>query len=69
MKGTGINWGTVNLPHTWNVKDAAGLDITQVSYKGSSPVTLALLSNEVQVVLDAILDSAKGGNWAKVKEA
>ena len=22
-----------------------------------------------QVVLDAILDSAKGGNWAKVKEA
>jgi tripartite-type tricarboxylate transporter receptor subunit TctC len=37
------------------LKSAAGLDITHVSYKGSSPVTVALLSDEVQVVLDAIV--------------
>lgn len=37
------------------LKSAAGLDIAYVPYKGSSPVTIALLSNEVQVVLDAIV--------------
>ncbi|WP_304843914.1 tripartite tricarboxylate transporter substrate binding protein [Hydrogenophaga sp.] len=37
------------------LKTAAGLDIKEIPYKGSSPVTLALLSNEIQVVLDAIV--------------
>src|SRR5438477_3382871 len=34
IKGTGIKWETVNLPHTWNAKDAAGLDITKPYKRG-----------------------------------
>lgn len=36
-------------------KAAAGIDMTQIPYKGSSPVTMALVSNEINVVFDAIV--------------
>lgn len=37
------------------LKSAAGVDITHVPYNGSAPVTMGLLSNDIQVVLDAIV--------------
>lgn len=36
-------------------KAAAGIDMVQVPYKGSSPLTLALIADEVQVAFDAIV--------------
>jgi len=36
-------------------KAAAGINLTHVPYKGSSPVTMALIADEIQVVFDAIV--------------
>src|SRR5205823_4300044 len=34
LKASGADWQTVNLPHTWNAKDAAGTHVTKPYKRG-----------------------------------
>ena len=34
LKASGADWQTVNLPHTWNAKDAAGVHVTKPYKRG-----------------------------------